>query len=109
MADRLDDGKTAPALVSIIVPSYSGCKQDIAGPIENSVEVIDGDYNCNLFLCRGYQYEDNVDNALSLATGEVVDIHIDIIAGHTPGYAVCLHLSHMKVIRLMIFFFRIFL
>lgn len=61
---------------------------DIAGPIENSVAVIDGDYSCNLFLCRGYQYEDNVDNALALGAGDVVDIHIDIIAGHKPGYAV---------------------
>ncbi|KFH44916.1 hypothetical protein ACRE_042860 [Hapsidospora chrysogenum ATCC 11550] len=62
-------------------------KLDIAGPIENSVAVIDSDYNCNLFLCRGYQYDDNTSNTLALSAGDVVDIHIDIIAGHKPGYA----------------------
>ncbi|KAG9256859.1 uncharacterized protein F5Z01DRAFT_491259 [Emericellopsis atlantica] len=60
---------------------------DKAGPIENSVAVIDDDYHCNLFLCRGYQFEDNTQNILSLAGGDVLDIHIDIIAGHKPGYA----------------------
>lgn len=68
---------------------------DKAGPIENSVEVIDADYNCNLFLCRGYQFDDNTENILSLAAGDVVDIHIDIIAGHKPGYAVSNHCRYL--------------
>ncbi|KAH8179379.1 lytic polysaccharide mono-oxygenase, cellulose-degrading domain-containing protein [Sarocladium implicatum] len=62
-------------------------KSDKAGPLENSLAVADSDYDCNLFLCRGYQFEDNASRFLSLAGGDVVDIHVDIIAGHRPGYA----------------------
>lgn len=61
---------------------------DIAGPIENAMEEVDEDYNCNAFLCRGYQLEDNLDKVLTFAPGDELDIHIDIIAGHKPGYAV---------------------
>ncbi|EMR70538.1 putative chitin binding protein [Eutypa lata UCREL1] len=61
--------------------------QDIAGPIENAMEDVDADYNCNAFLCRGYQYEDNVDNVKEVKAGDLLDFHIDLIAGHHPGYA----------------------
>ncbi|KAL2208628.1 hypothetical protein CC79DRAFT_1381754 [Sarocladium strictum] len=60
---------------------------DKAGPLENSLAVADSDYDCNLFLCRGYQFEDNANSVLALSEGDVVDFQVDIIAGHRPGYA----------------------
>ncbi|KAE8158365.1 hypothetical protein BDV40DRAFT_291886 [Aspergillus tamarii] len=48
---------------------------------------IDADYKCNAFLCRGYQFEDNTDNVQVLKAGEVLYFHINLIAGHHPGYA----------------------
>lgn len=61
---------------------------DIAGPIENAVAEADDDYNCNAYLCRGYQFEDNSDNVKVVKGGDVLYFHIDLIAGHHPGYAV---------------------
>jgi hypothetical protein len=61
---------------------------DIAGPIENAMAKADDDYNCNAYLCRGYQFEDNTDNVLAVSVGEVLYFHVDLIAGHHPGYAV---------------------
>ncbi|KAH9896177.1 hypothetical protein F4778DRAFT_745366 [Xylariomycetidae sp. FL2044] len=61
--------------------------RDLAGPIENAVAVVDADYNCNLYLCRGYQYEDNIDNVQVVHAGDVMYFHIDLVAGHKPGYA----------------------
>ncbi|KAB8215221.1 hypothetical protein BDV33DRAFT_195441 [Aspergillus novoparasiticus] len=48
---------------------------------------VDADYKCNAFLCRGYQFEDNTDNVQVLKAGEVLYFHINLIAGHHPGYA----------------------
>ncbi|KAL2835438.1 hypothetical protein BJY01DRAFT_238855 [Aspergillus pseudoustus] len=62
-------------------------ESDIAGPIENAMAKADADYECNAFLCRGYQYEDNTDNVLEVAVGEVLYFHVNLIAGHHPGYA----------------------
>nr|XP_036586457.1 uncharacterized protein CTRU02_03842 [Colletotrichum truncatum]KAF6796864.1 hypothetical protein CTRU02_03842 [Colletotrichum truncatum] len=62
-------------------------ESDNAGPIENAMKVADADYKCNAFLCRGYQYEDNEDNVRAVKAGEVIPFHIDLIAGHRPGYA----------------------
>ncbi|KAF7624364.1 hypothetical protein AFLA_008074 [Aspergillus flavus NRRL3357] len=62
-------------------------ESDIAGPIENAVQETDADYKCNAFLCRGYQFEDNTDNVQVLKAGEVLYFHINLIAGHHPGYA----------------------
>jgi hypothetical protein len=70
---------------------------DIAGPIENAVAKADEDYSCNAYLCRGYQFEDNSDNVLTVTAGDVLYFHVDLIAGHHPGYAVsfpiCLNCS----------------
>ncbi|POS69231.1 hypothetical protein DHEL01_v212376 [Diaporthe helianthi] len=60
---------------------------DPAGPIENSVKVADADYNCNLYQCRGYQYEDNVNNVQKYAPGDVVAFYVDLVAAHKPGWA----------------------
>ncbi|PQE31182.1 chitin binding protein [Rutstroemia sp. NJR-2017a WRK4] len=64
-------------------------KSDTAGPIENSVAKIDANWTaaCNLYLCRGYQYEDNKSNVKVYHPGDVQVIHIDLIAGHKPGWA----------------------
>ena len=48
----------------------------------------DENYNCNAYLCRGYQLEDNLDSVQAVKAGDVIDFHIDLIAGHHPGYAV---------------------
>ncbi|KAH6842404.1 hypothetical protein B0I37DRAFT_314286 [Chaetomium sp. MPI-CAGE-AT-0009] len=61
--------------------------RDLAGPIEVAVKSADADYNCNAYLCRGYQYEDNEANLHTFRAGDVVDFHVDLIAGHRPGYA----------------------
>ncbi|KFY25020.1 hypothetical protein V491_01927 [Pseudogymnoascus sp. VKM F-3775] len=62
-------------------------ESDNTGPIENSVPYIDSDYNCDIYLCRGYQFEDNTSNVLELAVDEVIPFHINLVAGHKPGYA----------------------
>ncbi|KEY72248.1 hypothetical protein S7711_00247 [Stachybotrys chartarum IBT 7711] len=62
-------------------------ESDRAGPIENAMAYVDGDYNCNAFLCRGYQFADNSGNVQTYQAGDVVDFYIDLIAGHRPGYA----------------------
>lgn len=80
----LSDLATILSLITLLM-QYD---QDIAGPIENAMEDVDADYNCNAFLCRGYQYEDNVDNVKEVKAGDLLDFHIDLIAGHHPGYAV---------------------
>ena len=61
---------------------------DPTGPIENAIKVANGDYNCDAFFCRGYQYEDNTDNVKSVKAGDVLDFHIDMVASHRPGSAV---------------------
>lgn len=49
---------------------------------------VDADYNCDAFLCRGYQFDDNSDNVQALVAGDSLNFQIDLIAGHVPGYAV---------------------
>lgn len=61
---------------------------DLAGPIENAMKSVDSTYKCNAYLCRGYQYEDNTDNVHAVKAGDVLTFHIDLVAGHHPGYAV---------------------
>ncbi|KAI1152769.1 hypothetical protein F4825DRAFT_417903, partial [Nemania diffusa] len=62
-------------------------QRDLAGPIENAMNAADASYKCNAYLCRGYQYEDNVDNVHAVKAGDVLTFHIDLVAGHHPGYA----------------------
>lgn len=50
------------------------------------------DYNCNAYLCRGYQFQDNAANVHVYAAGDVVTFHIDLTAAHKPGYAVSIRL-----------------
>ncbi|TDZ60860.1 hypothetical protein CTRI78_v004590 [Colletotrichum trifolii] len=60
---------------------------DLAGPIENALKVADADFKCNIFLCRGYQFEDNAEYVRNVTAGEVIPFHIDLVAGHRPGHA----------------------
>ncbi|PSN70549.1 hypothetical protein BS50DRAFT_662797 [Corynespora cassiicola Philippines] len=62
-------------------------EKDIAGPIENAMAKADSSYKCDAYLCRGYQYEDNTDNVQAYKAGDVVDFHVNLVAGHRPGYA----------------------
>ncbi|KAI0133775.1 hypothetical protein BJ170DRAFT_175313 [Xylariales sp. AK1849] len=62
-------------------------QEDITGPIESAVAKADDDYNCNAYLCRGYQYEDNTDKVKLVSAGDVLVFHIDLVAGHHPGWA----------------------
>ncbi|KAI1308022.1 hypothetical protein F5Y03DRAFT_405242 [Xylaria venustula] len=62
-------------------------ERDNTGPIENAVDSADSDYNCNAYLCRGYQYEDNEDKVQAVSAGDVLTFHINLVAGHHPGWA----------------------
>lgn len=73
--------------------TYTFQRPDKAGPIENAMAVADDDYHCNAYLCRGYQYEDNENNVQPVKAGDVLTFHIDLIAGHRPGYSVSLRVS----------------
>ncbi|KAJ7366121.1 hypothetical protein DFH08DRAFT_948172 [Mycena albidolilacea] len=64
-------------------------KSDKYGPIENSAISPGPTYNataCHLFFCRGYQFEDNVNNTRVYAPGTSVPFHVDMEAHHT-GFA----------------------
>ncbi|KFX99248.1 hypothetical protein V490_01876 [Pseudogymnoascus sp. VKM F-3557] len=62
-------------------------ESDNTGPIENSVPYIDANYKCNIYLCRGYQYEDNTSRVMALNADDNIPFHINLVAGHKPGYA----------------------
>ncbi|KAK6212598.1 hypothetical protein LQW54_005184 [Pestalotiopsis sp. IQ-011] len=62
-------------------------EKDKAGPIEDALAKDDGTYDCNAYLCRGYQYEDNTDNVYNYTVGEFISFHVDLVAGHHPGWA----------------------
>ncbi|ESK91812.1 chitin binding [Moniliophthora roreri MCA 2997] len=71
-------------------PVYKLLTSDLAGPMEAVELKIDDDYDpeaCDLYFCRGANYEDNVDNTREYEAGTVVPFEIDIVAHHT-GYAV---------------------
>lgn len=61
---------------------------DLAAPIEAAVATPGTDYKCNAYVCRGYQYEDNVERLQTYKAGDVVPFHINLVAGHRPGWAV---------------------
>lgn len=69
-----------------MLTKLGGNGADKTGPIENGVAKAGSELGCNPFLCRGYQYEDN--EAVEYQPGQVIDFHVDLVAGHHPGYAV---------------------
>lgn len=64
----------------------SNQKSDNYGNVQGELQVAQDDYNeeaCNIFLCKGYKYEDNTENVQEYTIGQTVDISVDIRAPHT--------------------------
>ncbi|KAL6925307.1 hypothetical protein ACHAPO_009006 [Fusarium lateritium] len=62
---------------------------DINGNVQGIKQVVGQSFDatdCNLWLCKGFQFDDNKDNVQSYSLGEKIDFEINIAAPHT-GYA----------------------
>jgi hypothetical protein len=61
---------------------------DINGNVQGIQQVTGSDKTaaCNLWLCKGFQYEDNTSNVQTYTLGQTIDIRATIAAPHT-GYA----------------------
>ncbi|SPJ79349.1 uncharacterized protein FTOL_07740 [Fusarium torulosum] len=62
---------------------------DINGNVQGIKQVVGNSFDakdCNLWLCKGFQFDDNKDNVQSYKLGEKIDFDINIAAPHT-GYA----------------------
>ncbi|KAJ4141673.1 hypothetical protein NW768_000889 [Fusarium equiseti] len=62
---------------------------DINGNVQGIKQVVPQDLDaskCNLWLCKGFQFDDNKDNVQSYKLGEKIAFEINIAAPHT-GYA----------------------
>ncbi|KAH7188216.1 uncharacterized protein B0J16DRAFT_336619 [Fusarium flagelliforme] len=62
---------------------------DINGNVQGIKQVVGQDLDaskCNLWLCKGFQFDDNKDNVQSYKLGEKIPFEINIAAPHT-GYA----------------------
>ncbi|KAG8665425.1 hypothetical protein FPOAC2_10496 [Fusarium poae] len=62
---------------------------DINGNVQGIKQVVGNSFDatdCNLWLCKGFQFDDNKDNVQSYSLGEKIDFEINIAAPHT-GYA----------------------
>ncbi|KAL4936270.1 hypothetical protein BDV06DRAFT_95914 [Aspergillus oleicola] len=67
---------------------YNNQNSDRAGNVQGELQVASSqsDYDadaCHIWLCKGYQFDDNKDNVKSYTAGETVDFVIDIVAPHT--------------------------
>ncbi|KAL4798983.1 chitin binding domain-containing protein [Aspergillus venezuelensis] len=67
---------------------YNNQNSDRAGNVQGELQVAasQSDYDaeaCHIWLCKGYQFDDNKDNVQSYTAGQTVDFEIDIIAPHT--------------------------
>ncbi|KAF4119350.1 Chitin binding domain [Geosmithia morbida] len=59
---------------------------DKNGNIQGIEQVVGDDFNaaeCNLWLCKGFQFDDNTDNVQTFTAGETVPITVGITAPHT--------------------------
>lgn len=70
---------------------YNNQMGDNLGNVQGQLQVANGqdDYDaaaCNVWLCKGYKYEDNTDNVQEYSAGEEVDMEVNIAAPHT-GHA----------------------
>lgn len=61
-------------------PAVAALQADETGPIENIAS--NGSPDCNLFLCKGVQFEDNQNNVQSFAPGEQVDFSAELPIPH---------------------------
>ncbi|GKT99637.1 hypothetical protein FLAG1_01111 [Fusarium langsethiae] len=62
---------------------------DINGNVQGIKQVVGQNFDaadCNLWLCKGFQFDDNKDNVQSYKLGEKIPFEINIAAPHT-GYA----------------------
>ncbi|CBF88802.1 hypothetical protein AN0778.2 [Aspergillus nidulans FGSC A4] len=67
---------------------YNNQAADRAGNVQGELQVAasQSDYDadaCHIWLCKGYQFDDNTDNVQSYTAGETVDFVIDIVAPHS--------------------------
>ena len=68
---------------------YNNQKSDPAGPIEllmQSASSITDAAKCHLWLCKGYQFDDNTANVHTYSLGETIPMKVEIRAPHT-GHA----------------------
>ncbi|PGH26405.1 hypothetical protein AJ80_01903 [Polytolypa hystricis UAMH7299] len=87
-ATRAPDAATAAVCGQTMVDFY---KQDNTSYPEALIRAdgLDEDYdaeNCNLWLCKGFQFEDNTENVFEYKPGDVVDLEVFIRIAHL-GYA----------------------
>jgi len=67
---------------------YNNQMGDNYGNVQGQLQVTNGqtDYDaaaCDVWLCKGYKYDDNTDNVQKYTVGQEVDISVDIRAPHT--------------------------
>ncbi|KAF1993656.1 hypothetical protein P154DRAFT_378676, partial [Amniculicola lignicola CBS 123094] len=64
---------------------YSNQNSDVYGNIQGELQVAQADYNaeeCDIWLCKGFKYDDNTANVQSFTAGQNVSITVDIRAPH---------------------------
>jgi hypothetical protein len=62
---------------------------DINGNVQGIQQVVGSDLSagdCNLWLCKGFQFDDNTDNVQEFALGQEIPFDVTIAAPHT-GFA----------------------
>jgi hypothetical protein len=67
---------------------YNNQFSDNYGNVQGELQVANGqtDYDadaCNVWLCKGYKFEDNTENVQSYTAGETVTFAVEIRAPHT--------------------------
>lgn len=65
---------------------YYNQQGDNYGNVQGELQVAQDDYDaaaCNVWLCKGYKYDDNKDNVQQWTVGQDVPISVDIRAPHT--------------------------
>lgn len=67
---------------------YNNQMGDNYGNVQGELQVTNGqtDFDagaCDVWLCKGYKYDDNTDNVQQYTVGQEVDISVDIRAPHT--------------------------
>lgn len=67
---------------------FSQQSSDINGNVQGIQQVVGEDIteDCKLWLCKGFQFDDNTENVQSFSLGQTIDFDIDIAAPHT-GFA----------------------
>ncbi|KAH7329482.1 hypothetical protein B0I35DRAFT_45962 [Stachybotrys elegans] len=59
---------------------------DINGNVQGILQVVGSDLDeaaCNVWLCKGFQFDDNTANVQSFSLGQTIDFEINIAAPHT--------------------------